>query len=428
MSNLKYYIPIIVILSANLFTLFAFLVAPYDWSKGNPALVSIYLIMNYLFIYFGYRKGIIKGSRKINIKSQFLFNVTDRQIFLFFLFYLFTFLVKYAYLLRFEFYDIFGMVSYLMVGIVDPQLGYNMSVLDTRPYTVSWSIFVFTSIINQMFFIYGFLVWKQLIKLLKIVFIIFLFIEIFYWFGRGTGFGIISIISNFIAVYFANNKISSINIKGLVRLMLVVFLAINIFGFLKNKRAGGDIDDLQVFDTVGSSVIEDHYIFNYIPDSFVQTYMHSTAYLSQGYFHLGLAMNSNITFTSTYFLGNNPATLNFANILGFDLWDRTYIRKLYMVEGIDDVGKWHSAYLWFANDVSFFGVPFVLFFMSYILGISFVYIINFNDLMSKILFVMLFNMFLYLFSNNTYLYQLFYSFSFISFFWILSRLFTIKFK
>jgi hypothetical protein len=425
-NNRIYNFPFTIILYANLFTIFLFLIAPFDYSIGSPIIVVFYIILNFLFIYFGYKLGVQRGLSKKSKTYNYFFKYSQIHAVFMFGFYTLTFLIKYAYLLRFSIFDIQGMFNHLLIGFVDPQLGYYMSVYDFRPHTVSWLIYTLISIPNQIFFIYGFLVWNKISNFLKILFCVFLAIEIFYWFGRGTGFGIIAIISNIITVFIINSKVKKLNFRLVLAFFFLLFLSLSVFGFIKTKRAGGDIDNLQVFNTVGSSVIEDHIVFAFIPEFFVQTYMHSTVYLTQGYFHLGIALNSDIPFTSTFMFGNNPATLNVAKILGVDLWERTYMSKLYVLKGIDDVAKWHSAYLWYANDVSFFGVPIILFFFSFFLGCSYVHILNFDDLLSKIYFVIIFNCFLFLFANNTYLYQLFYSFVVISVVWIFSRIFNFR--
>ena len=136
---------------------------------------------------------------------------------------------------------------------------------------------------------------------------------------------------------------------------------------------------------------------------------------------MGLAFNSTKEFTSTYFFGNNPATINIARTFGVELWERTFMYKLLMEEGVDDYAKWHSAYLWYANDVSLYGVPFFLLVLSFIFGHSYKEVFYSNDFISKLISVIIFNMLFYLFSNNTYLYHHFYSLTILLLIWFFTR-------
>ena len=166
-------------------------------------------------------------------------------------------------------------------------------------------------------------------------------------------------------------------------------------------------------------------LLDIVPKSLIQTYMHSNTYLTQGYYHLGLALD--IDFTTTYFFGSNPASLNFGNsVLGLDLWEKTYMFKLYKEKGVSDIAQWHSAYMWFANDVSFFGVPIILFLLGFFSGYAYKITILNNDLLSSFVFVMLINIQIFLFANNSFLAQYYYSFVMVFIIWLFTRVLKLK--
>ncbi|HTM66063.1 MAG TPA: O-antigen polymerase [Flavipsychrobacter sp.] len=412
--------PIYFVLGFNLFTIVIFITAPYDWSRSDPNVTVLYLLLNMAFIYAGYRLGSGAGSRR-NIKLNVPFKIPNAKITSFlFIFYSLTFLIKYAYLTRFPFYDIKGMISYLSLGFFDPQLAYNLSVYDSRSFTVSWILFTFISIFNQLFFIFGFISWKSLKPFLRILLIFFVSIEVFYWLGRATAFGIISLITTLVLCIISQRKSIKISFRSMVGIIVVFAFSILFFGSLKQGRSGTVNLNLQNFDQGNASVLYNHYVLGFIPDDLTITYMYSVSYLAQGYYHLGLAMK-NAPFSSTFMLGNNPALISIADNVGIHLWDRTYIHWLQVNCGIDEMAKWHSAYLWFANDVSFLGVPFILFIIAYFSGYARAFALKHNDLMSKVVFVLTMSVLLYLFANNTFLYQYFYSFTFVVSIWYFTR-------
>ena len=152
-------LPIKLIILFNIFTLFIFITSPYEWNGSNVYLVTAYLGINYLAIYLGYSLGLKNNRPKYN--PSFLFKNNRKIVRFIYLFYFFTFLIKYAYLLRFEIIDISGMFKYLLIGIYDPMMGYKLSVNDIRPHTISWLLFTLVSTINQIFFITGFIFWKK---------------------------------------------------------------------------------------------------------------------------------------------------------------------------------------------------------------------------------------------------------------------------
>ncbi len=88
--------------------------------------------------------------------------------------------------------------------------------------------------------------------------------------------------------------------------------------------------------------------------------------------------------------------------------------------GIDEYGVWHSAYTWFASDVSFYGVPVLLFVVGYGFGFSWICGMR-GDFLSRLVFIMFGNVLLFLFANNTYLSSVFCAFIVFVPFWVFTR-------
>jgi hypothetical protein len=141
------------------------------------------------------------------------------------------------------------------------------------------------------------------------------------------------------------------------------------------------------------------------------------SYLAQGYYHTCFAFD--LDFRTTGLLGNNPVLISIARAVGIDVWPDTYMHRLHRL-GIDEYGVWHSAYTWFASDVSFYGVPVLLFFVGYGFGFSWVRGMH-GDFLSRLVFIMFGNMLLFLFANNTYLSSVFCAFIVFVPFWAVTR-------
>lgn len=422
--------PITFILGFNILTILIFITAPYIWVSDYLILVICYVLFCQLMILWGYKFGNrtgIKFSFSEKVKDLFLYQLSNRLLTFIFIFYSTTFLIKYAYLLRFSPFDIQGMFSYLLIGIEDPNLGYALTIDDPRPTTIPWTIYFLISIINQLFFIIGFISWEKMKAWKKILFVLFLLIEVFFWFGRATNMGIIILITTLLFLRFYNINFS----KGLIRsnLKLITFvlialtISISVFSYNLISRKGSLTINYQVFNLGNSVVDENSSIFSLIPESVHETYMFAVYYLAQGYYHTSLAFDLN--FRPTFFLGNNPAIISLANTFGIDVWKDTYVYRL-EEKGVDPLIQWHSAYLWYASDVSFLGVPLVMFFWGYVLGFSWGFSVNNSDFLSKIVFVIVSNILLYMFANNSYLSMIFYAFLFVFPLWFYTRIIKLK--
>ena len=106
---------------------------------------------------------------------------------------------------------------------------------------------------------------------------------------------------------------------------------------------------------------------------------------------------------------------------GVDVEPMNYQTKIYKTYGVDPYIFWHSCYVWLANDVSIFGVPIIMFWVGKFCSTALVLYRRYNDLLSVVIFVIFANMIIFLFANNNYIANLFYTFMFIFPIWIFTR-------
>lgn len=413
--------PLTLVVGFNLLTLLVFLTAPIKEDIPNFFLFFIFALICQGLMGLGYQRGFNKYNN-YDLHDPILYTLSTRALNYIFIFYTCTVIIKYSYLLKFGLFEIQGMIDFLMLGILDPHIGYQLSLDLSRSHTIPWSVYFFISIIDQVFFIIGFIKWGELGKVKKLVFSLFVIIEIFYWMGRGTNFGIISMITTvafFVMVKIKTGKFSFG--KSLVFISVIVLLffgSISVFSYNLKKRSGNSEFNLRNFNIGVVDIDRSDKVFSKVSKPIQMVYLYSVSYLSQGYYHTCLAFD--LDFTPTYLLGNNPALINLASVFHVDVWEKTYMYKL-RTKGVDPYAYWHSAYLWYASDVSFFGVPFILFILGYFFGISWALCITRDDFFSTVMFIIFGNMLLYLFANNSYLSSVFYSFMFLLPVWYLTR-------
>jgi hypothetical protein len=169
-------------------------------------------------------------------------------------------------------------------------------------------------------------------------------------------------------------------------LLLFLLLAgsIGFFSYNLYRRSNFVEIDVAQYNIAQLPIVIRHPALAILPEPLKPTYIKVVSYLGQGYYHTCFAFD--LDFRWTRFLGNNPALIGLAARFGVDVWKDTYMHRLQR-EGIDELGVWHSAYTWFASDVSFYGVPVVLFFLGYFFGVSWAQGTQ-GDFLSRVVFIM----------------------------------------
>ena len=412
----------------NLLTLILYLSNPFLNNSGNHGLTLLYISINLLFLGWGYKSGLKKGRRINSIpRKAFLSDVSHNTLQVYTVFYVLTFLLKYAYELHCPPFDIGALVNRIILGIVNPYLGYTTGG-SYRPF--GWSIYTIICFFDSVFFIVGMLSWRKLKKGEKYLFVVLSVIELFKGMGSGSSFGELKMITTLAIILLMNLKEIRLTRKQKSVIWYSVagafFLALFIFSHNMTGRSGGELSD-----TFGESLgfnndsFINKYLISIFPDSIKNLYVYICHYICNGYYNLEYAFNCN--FEWTYFLGSNDAKTHLFNVLtGFDVEPLNYQIKIYKNYGVDPYIYWHSCYTWLANDVSLYGVPIVMYFVGHFCSLAMTMYRKCNDLLSGIVAVIFANMIIYLFANNNYIAQLFYSFLFLFPYWLITRYFRVR--
>jgi hypothetical protein len=406
--------PIKYILLFNVFTILMLLAAPFKVNYTNLFAFLLLVSVNFIFLYYGFKKGV---HRKLVLREQ---KYDVQQIIKFvFIFYIVTLLIRYGFILKvnpFNFKELFAVIS---VGVVEPALGYQRTHNEQLVQYIPWTIFFITSIFNQLFYFFGIVLWKKLSKSYKVLFVVLFLLEILIWYGRGTNFGItvLILLLFFNLLFFQKNR----KIK---RIALIVFPILSTFSFaslMESRRDGYEIQSLDEFDFTSKGIDKDSFVFDVLPPESVETYMYVLSYFTQGYYHTLIAMDMDFEFT--YFFGNNPNLILFGEIvLGEEINKKTYVYRMRSY-GVDPEINWHSAYTWIASDTTFFLMPFLFMFIGYIYGMSWKLSVLYNDLHSKVIFLVISIFLIFLFANNNFISSILYAFIFLIPYWYLTRIY-----
>jgi hypothetical protein len=152
-----------------------------------------------------------------------------------------------------------------------------------------------------------------------------------------------------------------------VVIAILIALASWVFVDRKEARVGGT--DEYCFSATGVCANYDKPILSAfgVKTKFGITMLAS--YLTQGYYGLSLALRSD--FQSTWGLGHSPfITSIYSRLTGDEkLYERSYVFKL-RSQGWDDLGRWSTAFPWFANDVGFAGALAIVGVAAWVWGAS----------------------------------------------------------
>ena len=407
--------PIIVAIGFNLLTIVVLMTAPVAWDTDNLPSICLLVLVCQLLILIGFQRGRRRGLLT-RPRSSLPASSEMRLMPFLFAFFLLTFPISYGFRMGFSPFDLSGMFNHLLTGLEDRRLGYQMALLGTGLGPIPWSLYFFVSIFNQVFFIAGLLHWRRMSLVMKVVFAGLVGLELLFSLGRGMTFGVVTMVTTFFlaAMFWKRSKVATILlVSGLF------FGSVALFSYNLYSRSGNLERAVELTEFGRSTLNVDHPVIALIPESLRPTYLNVLWYFGGGYYHASFALD--LDFKPTMFLGSNTALVGLASTVGIDVWPDTYMHRLQITRGIDDYVMWHSAYTWYANDVSFFGVPLVLFGIAYLFGFSWTRSLQ-GDFLSKIVFVIFGNMLLFLFANNTYLTSVFYSFMFLVPFWLFTRL------
>lgn len=415
-----YKLPFYILIWFNIFTIALYAIQPFILNNGNFVYTLLYLLSNILALYLGIKKGL--SSHLFSTKNVKLYSFNPRLFNAVFFFYCLTFLIKYSYDLFCPLYDVNAIVNRIVVGLYDPKLGYSLKGIRQVP----WTLYFFVSIIDNIFFVYGMLSWKDMKSLYKYIFVLLCVFEILFWFGKGTNFGVMIMISSVLFSFLVTNRnIGKIRFKRMILYGLGVsvlfFAAIAVFQHNMEARSGGDFNavNTDLLAVTNGSVNYDSVLLKVLPPELTTLYLYIASYLTQGYYSLSYSFDCH--FHWCYGLGNTPALMSFADLLGINVEPRIYQTQMYEMFQIEPYASWHSFYLWIANDVSLLGVPFVVFFIGRFVSTSFRLFKEKQDFLSGVVFIILANIILLFFANNNYLSSVFYSFMFIFPYWLFTR-------
>ncbi|WP_347723247.1 hypothetical protein [Lysinibacillus capsici] len=378
------------------------LFGPWPWEFPNTAKLTLFIIVCNIGLLVGYFLAI-----KVYKVKKYNQNIDDMKIFNFFLIVFFITLPLTFYIrTNINLFNPIEFYNSLLLGIHNPaELYYNK----LRFYESNSAAFSLTVIDILLTAVYYYVLaiavfrWKYFSLIHKVTIFIGVTINMLSWVLIGTNKGLfdLMIILIIYIIYkisiIKKNSFSLLKIKNIISLMLIFFFIIGIFGYFANSIESR-VGDIVYFNDTNIKIDTNSPIYKYTPDFLKGFIVTLSSYLTQGYYGLSLALEE--PFTSTLFIGNSSFLSSFMeSTFGISYFiENSYPTKI-EIYGWDRFINWHTAYTWFASDISFWGVPFLMILIGFLLGVFWKESLAEQQL-SMVLFIIIMILVIYIPANN----------------------------
>ncbi len=392
------------------FTLLLFAFGPFAWKVYKPLL---FWSFNILYV-FTFAVGWFLSGRVGFSKRRKKWTEVDDKVFLSRLgpllyINLFYEIINIFRAFSFANFDITELIQRIVSGISDMGSSYNSfqdnvnissaGVVGGTVVTIFnyiWDIWGFSTLV------FGVLYFKKLKIHQKCISAVCIFLEIVFYLARGTNIGVFRIVLIFLVLYYINYMQKTEKKRGkktkLIVLGIIAFIiVVQLFDTIMKSRGGIALWQTGSYNIGGIGINRDSIFFKILPPGFHQLLVSLSGYLSQGYYGMSLTMQ--IPWKPMWGIGYSMALQNTLGNLIPTISDASYQVRVEQF-GWDSYTQWHSMYSWFANDLSYFGVPIIMLIFGYIFHKSLKDTIELNNPYAKVMLYFMFLMAVFLPCNN----------------------------
>lgn len=402
-SLLKF--PLKILTTFLIITLIMFTFSPWDWKIPNTTTFYIFNISVILAFILGYKLAF--SNYKYNIEKKIKI---EKWLNYSFVISLIAIYPRFLVFHKVTFISPIEIINKIILGIFLPAQAYSDKHAAESIYNTLSNPVALLNMLSVPFIYFtlftGFYYWEKLGRWQKIAYSIVLISHISLYLSIGTNKGIFDLVIVFPFLLLAKNpnllKLSKKNftLKRIVLIFIAITLIFSALNFFTKGNKDRKSDYFYYDSSRNKSVNFDAAILNVIPDSLVDPYISLDSYLTQGYYAVGLAMN--MEHLPTYGFGNSFFFTSLGEkILGKNyIVNRTYQHRIEKEHGYSHFGKWHSIYVWLANDFSFYFVPLIIFLIAYFFATAWIDLIVYKNMFSVIMVSLFFIMIFYFPANN----------------------------
>jgi len=426
-SIINVYLPLIVAQSYLLFTVLLFFFGPWPWPIVNVEKVLLFLLCCQSMFAFGYyiairTKKVKKLKETLNVKKIIKICLQISILTLIPLFYIRTGIIL---------LDINTVLMEIYNGIINPGEQYIKKILSYQKESSNVVLIVITLIsapFTWMILPLSLYYWNSLSLSYKIAIFFVISVNTLSWIAIGTNKGLFDLIIVYLSILLIQH-VYSVNKKRktmfkYIFLLTVLIIVISYFTIAIESRMGGinkSIDNPEI------SVDEERILYRVTPEVFKGSLISLGSYLTQGYYGLSLSLEE--PYTPTLGLGNSIFISSFLEEkLKIDYFIKNSYPSKIEKHGWDRLVNWHTFYVWFASDITFFGLPLLMFILGYFLSVIWKDILINENPYAISIFSLLLMLIFYIPANNQVFSfpHSFFTFYSMTFLWLFNNKFKIK--
>lgn len=434
---ITFFTPLITIVSYLTLTIILYAFGPFAWETSYPVIWGMLNIAYIVAFVFGWYVG-IKNKSSVHVKewtcidTRRIIKYLNPMLLINLTFELINLFRRFAY----HSFDINGLMDDILYGFLNPGNSYNIfqdkiNILTSEQVLGGYVMTIFNYIWKFVSFIVvllGIFYFKRLKWHTKMFMVITCIVIIAGYISTGTNIGVFRLILAIFIFFWlkiTRNKIIYGYSKYKKKMMLIFVISIVLMTILFNnimQSRGGILSwNESTYNIGGVHLDKESIFFKILPNELHMLLVSSSSYLTQGYYGMSLCLN--IEWMPTFGVGHSMALVKFlSKYVSETTRDRTYQHRLTEFGWEEDV-RWHSMYSWFANDVSFIGVIWVMFFIGVIFAMAYKESILTNNPFAHLL-VYYFSLMAFFIPCNNQIFQSTYTmFSFITamFLWMYTR-------
>lgn len=385
-------------------TLILFFISPVKYNVTNKWTL-ILLVMIYIFsFYYGGRIGIRKRKRKCSSPVEINLLKSNLRFLRFCIVFALVFTIARMIFLLSS-YGFGSIVDGLVAAFGDLSGAYNEKMTQTSNWIINY-----LTILCSPFYVYalvaGIFNFKKLSAPYKCLYIGYVLIDLSRWIIQGTNKGLFDLLGLVLFYYLIQRSrkekrpFSNKRLFGTIIVVALIVLAVMFFYGTISSRLGNSYFNLQ--DQGVKYVDNDSLIFRILPPKISYTIIKLIGYITHGYYGMSLALR--LEWIPMFGVGNSIfLTSFFDQLLNTKMIDYSFLTRVENSFGWSASIKWHTMYTYYANDVSFWGVPIIMFIVGYILMTSLHDYYTRNDMACLSLAYILVMSLLYSSANNQFL-------------------------
>lgn len=391
--------PIVILELYLAFTVFIFFFGPVEWHLPSAPKLAIFLVVNYVGLWLGYRWGIARGrlalrQSRVALMRQVRMPPHLRLLILAsMLFSIFSTIVRLL--------AIRGDLGAVISTILSPGEAYRESqvlaqmdrdgqvMASSRSLSWGFRITSLFSAFNHLYLPLGLICWRQMTVQFRILFFVALSFSLMYGLGTGAqsglGFLLFSIMP--VALYYIyvparpvigrlassirvarEAGLSAARVKLLILVSICAFVALIMFFQVDRQEDSGRRAEVGQALVGSFGNVSEHGITDIVGERINFGFVLLCFYVSHGYEGLALAME--LPFEWSFGVGWSKALqVIYHNYLGgSDLFTRSYLARNEAWTGWPALVWWSTIFPWIASDTTFFGTPFVMVLIGFITG------------------------------------------------------------